>query len=276
MRRSGVPASTIDRRSKPSFQLRGRRLTFGLMVQPDALRSFLERAGTLPRGTGFLARFLIAWLESTQGSRRYRPAPSALPSVERFARRIRELLDEPLTTDESGCLCPSVLDLSAAAHTEWISIHDCVEDELSAHGEFRDIRDVAAKAAENIARLAALFHVLERGPTGPIGVGAVAAATAIITWHLGEARRLLGKLESPPALAAAVRLDEWLCREARAAKTDRIPTRRIFQYGPKCARDSQAFKAIVAVLTERGRARLVTEGRRRYVAINPTLLDGTA
>lgn len=50
----------IDRRSKPSFLLRGRRLTFGLMVQPEALRGFLERAGTLPRGTGFIARFLIA------------------------------------------------------------------------------------------------------------------------------------------------------------------------------------------------------------------------
>ena len=41
----------IDRRSKPSFVLRGRRLTFGLMVQPEALRGFLERAGTLPPGT---------------------------------------------------------------------------------------------------------------------------------------------------------------------------------------------------------------------------------
>ena len=50
----------IDRRSKSSFLLRGRRLKFGLMVQPEALRGFLERAGTLPRSTGFIARFLIA------------------------------------------------------------------------------------------------------------------------------------------------------------------------------------------------------------------------
>ena len=67
----------IDRRSKPSFQLRDRRLTFGLMAQPEALRGFLERAGTLPRGTGFIARFLIAWPASTQGTRAYRLAPAA-------------------------------------------------------------------------------------------------------------------------------------------------------------------------------------------------------
>ena len=92
----------IDRRSKPSFVLRARRLTFGLMVQPEALRGVLERAGTLPRGTGFIARFLIAWPGSTQGTRAYRPAPEAMPQVALFGERIRELLAQPLATDERG------------------------------------------------------------------------------------------------------------------------------------------------------------------------------
>lgn len=98
----------IDRRSKSSFRLRGRRLTFGLMVQPEALRGFLERAGTLPCGTGFLARFLVAWPESTQGRRHYKEAPAVLPAVERFSRRIRTLLDEPIRTDEQGHSRPRV------------------------------------------------------------------------------------------------------------------------------------------------------------------------
>ena len=93
----------IDRRSKPSFVLRGRRLTFVLMVQPEALRgvlerasALLERAGTLPRGTGFIARFLIAWPGSTQGTRAYRPAPEAMPQVALFgARRRLADLDTP-------------------------------------------------------------------------------------------------------------------------------------------------------------------------------------
>jgi putative DNA primase/helicase len=79
----------IDRRSKPSFVLRGRRLTFGLMVQPEALRGFLERAGTLPRGTSFIARFLIAWPGSTHGTRACRSAPEAMPQVALFEARIK-------------------------------------------------------------------------------------------------------------------------------------------------------------------------------------------
>ena len=36
-----------------------------MMIQPEALRGFIERAGALPRGSGFIARFLIAWPAST-------------------------------------------------------------------------------------------------------------------------------------------------------------------------------------------------------------------
>lgn len=263
----------IDRRSKPSFQLRGRRLTFGLMVQPEALRGFLERAGTLPRGTGFLARFLVAWPQSTQGRRHYKAAPSVLPAVERYSRRIRALLDEPLITNEHTSLAPTIIELTPPAQAEWICLHDCIEDELNATGEFRDIRDVASKAAENVARLAALFHVLEHGLVSPVDTPSIAAASAIVTWHLGEARRLLGALETSPVFAAAVRLDEWLRQEAQSSQVTRIATRRIFQFGPRSIRDSTVFKASIALLAERARARIEIDGRRRYVSINPTLLD---
>ena len=77
--------------------------------------ALLERAGTLPRGTGFIARFLSAWPGSTQGTRAYRPAPEAMPQVALFGERIRELLAQPLATDAHGCLTPAVLDLSPQA-----------------------------------------------------------------------------------------------------------------------------------------------------------------
>jgi len=264
----------IDRRSKPSFVLRGRRLTFGLMVQPEALRGFLERAGTLPRGTGFIARFLIAWPGSTQGTRAYRPAPEAMPQVALFEARIRELLAQPLATDAHGCLTPAVLELSPLARAEWIRFHDEVECELGARGTFRGVRDVAAKAAENAARLAALFHVLEHGASGTIASEEIRAAACIVGWHLNEARRLLADLDTPPSLAAAIRLDSWLRNEAQANGTDRVPAKRIYQYGPNCVRDSRDLRAALAILAERGRARMAEDGRRRCGAINPALLAG--
>ena len=262
----------IDRRSKPSFVLRGRRLTFGLMLHPEALRGFLDRAGTLPRGTGFIARFLVAWPMSTQGTRAYRPAPEAMPQVALFGTRIRELMAQALPTDAHGYLTPAVLDLSPQAHVEWIRFHDEVERELGGRGTFRGVRDVAAKAAENAARMAALFHLLEHGVTGAVASQEIQAAARIVRWHLNEARRLLADMDTPPSLAAAIRLDAWLRDEARANGTDRVPTKRIYQYGPNCVRDSRDLRAALAILAERGRARMEEGGRRRAVAINPALL----
>ena len=76
-------------------------------------------------------------------------------------------------------------------------------------------------------------------------------------------------------LAAAIRLDAWLRNEAIANDTDRVPTKRIYQYDPNCVRDSRDLRAALTILVERGRARMAEDGRRRCVSINPALLvDG--
>jgi hypothetical protein len=43
--------------------------------------------------------------------------------------------------------------------------------------------------------------------------------------------------------------------------------------GPNCVRDSRELRAALAILAERGRARMEEDGRRRAVGINPALLD---
>lgn len=266
----------VDRRSKSSFRLRDRRLTFGVMVQPEALRGFIERAGALPRGSGFIARFLIAWPASTQGHRPYRAAPAAMPAVDRFNARIRTLLNTLLRTDAKGGLQPAVLDLSPAAHTVWVQAHDHIERQLCDGGRYAAIRDVAAKAAENIARVAALLHLLDHGPSAEIGATYVEAAVRIVAWHLDESLRLLADLDATAEMASAIRFDAWLRSEASRTGETCITAARIYQYGPGCVRDQKDLKQALALLEERGRVRVVIEGRRRFVVVNPALLDSSS
>jgi hypothetical protein len=82
-----------------------------------------------------------------------------------------------------------------------------------------------------------------------------------------------GHADSP---GIAIRLDAWLRNEALATNTDHVPTKRIYHYGPNCVRDSRDLRAALAILAERGRARLQEDGRRTAVAINPALLDERA
>src|SRR5690606_31551671 len=65
----GRPQSFDRRKEGGSFTVRGARLTVALQVQEATLREFFARSGVLARGSGFLARFLVSWPESTQGQR---------------------------------------------------------------------------------------------------------------------------------------------------------------------------------------------------------------
>ncbi|MCC6474710.1 MAG: hypothetical protein IT514_13300 [Burkholderiales bacterium] len=114
--------------------------------------------------------------------------------------------------------------------------------------------------------------MLEHGASGTIASEEIRAAACIVGWHLNEARRLLADLDTPPSLAAAIRLDSWLRNEAQANDTDRVLTKRIYQYGPNGVRYSRDLRAALAILAERGRAKMEEDGRRRALAINPVLL----
>lgn len=266
----------VDRRQSESFTVQGARLTMGLAVQPETVRAFLEATRGLARGSGFAARFLIAWPDSTQGSRRYREAPAKWPRLSAFHRRMTELLTEPLNLSETGELAPLMLDLAPEAKAAWIAFHDEVEAELRPGGDMEQAKDVASKAADNAARLAAIFHVFEHGPCGAIGEEHLRAGARIAAWHLYEARRFLGTLALSRAAINAGKLEAWLLMRCREAGADSVSTRDVRQYGPGALRDPKALDEAIAELAEAGRVRLIEAVKKRRIYPNPALLAGAA
>jgi hypothetical protein len=71
-----------------------------------------------------------------------------------------------------------------------------------------------------------------------------------------------------------MRLDAWLTAEVRRSGEHRIPTPRVYQFGPACVRDAKTMKAALATLSERSRARMEVNGQRRFVVVNPALVCG--
>ena len=267
---------TIDRRTAESFTVRGARLTVALQVQEATLRSFFDRSGGLARGTGFLARFLVAWPESTQGFRPFTEAPADWPALVAFNRRIAAILEQPAPIDEDGALGPPLLPLTAEAKAAWVAFHDAIESELASGGELYDVRDVASKTADNAARLAALFQVFG-GAGGAIGAEVFESASRIAAWHLNEAQRFFGELALPAELADAARLDGWLIDYCRRQKTNIVPRREVQRnVTPVHLRQRSVLEDALRELIEAGRLLLVQDGRRKEIHINPALLEGGA
>ena len=263
----------IDRRTSESFKVRGARLTVALMIQEPTLREFFNRSGALARGTGFLARFLVAWPASTQGFRPFTEAPANWPALAAFNQRLAEILNQPAPIDDNGALTPDMLSLSPEAKRAWVEYHDTIETKLCSGGELYDVRDVASKSADNAARLAALFQVFEHG-TGAISLECFESASRITAWHLSEARRFFGVLALSPELADAARLDRWLIEYCQRERTETVNKRYLRQHGP--VRDGVRLDSAIVELVELDRLQLRRNGRCIDVAVNPALLEVSA
>ena len=259
----------IDRRTSESFAVRGARLTVALQVQEPTLREFFKQSGALARGTGFLARFLVAWPESTQGHRPFVDAPRSWPALSRFSLLISELVRREIDVQATGgLLIPPQVCMTPACRRAWIDYHDAIESELASGGELYDVRDVASKSADNAARLSGLFQLLAGG--GLITPESFASAARIAAWYLSESRRFFGELALPAELADAARLDTWLIDYCRRERVSAVSRRVARQRCP--VRDGARLDAAIRELVELERVQVWRDGRRVLVAVNPELV----
>ncbi len=203
-------ALNVSRKSSQSFFLEEARLTMSLMVQEKVFKKFLEQHGDLARDNGFFARCLVTSPESTQGTRFIQNQLPLEEPIQLFHQRMMELLELNTDLDEEARSKTTTLKFSAEAAARWIDIYNQIEKRVVPGQYFGEMRDYAAKMAENIARLAALFHYFE-GEKGDISANILDGAAYIIFWFAEEFYRLfVPKPEAPQEQQDAQVLATWL------------------------------------------------------------------
>jgi uncharacterized protein DUF3987 len=227
--------------------LAGRRLALHLMVQPDVASAFLSEP--ILRDQGLLSRLLVAAPESLAGTRTWREAPKDLDAgMRRYLRAVLDLLERPaLAANEAGNeLTPRTIELSAKAEAAWVAFHDQIESAMAQDRALECLRDVAGKAAENAARIAAVLTIVETPDASIIEADTMAAGSELMTWYVFEALRLSGAHRQPPALRNAIKLLEWL----RAKHKSQVTRSEIMQFGPASLRQKADADAASATLED--------------------------
>jgi hypothetical protein len=260
---NNIPAR--GRVANPTDEIRGRRMTVSLAMQGAVLNQLCGTSKGASRGTGFLARFLIAEPESTMGTRLYKKPPLNMPAMEAFHSMIRsQLVAGIMFIDERYEIDPPTLQFDAASAAAWVDYYNRVEQELRSDGEFEDVKDFASKSADNVARLAALFHLAEGGaPDGRIGEGHVLGAVRVVGWHLGQAQRMTHSQVSPE-FADAICLLRWIFD-----RDGKVMSNTVLNKGPASLRHKPRRDAAVAILAEHNLARRVKDHTGEYLEINP-------
>lgn len=254
---------TTHRKTSENFTIENRRLTVSLMLQPIILQQLINKSGGISRQSGFLARSLIAYPSSAMGDRFYQEPPESLSMLVHFHDRLTECLDSSLTLDKSGCGEIPLLQFSPQAKANWVSFFNFIESGLQKSSQWQMIKDFASKAAENVARLSALFHLFE-GKEGDVSCESLEQAIQIIHWHLLEARRILNSQPQSSEQEDAIKLFQWISGK----ELKEVTARYLQQYGP--IRDKTKRDNAILALIENGYLKEVKlEGKAALLVNNP-------
>lgn len=222
-----------------AFKLFGRRVAMHLMVQPVIVEMALSN--DVLAGQGFLARCLIAWPNSTIGTRIYVPADLRDdPALTDYRMRVTELLgrDLALAEGKDNELDPPVLQLSPEAVDHWRQFHDFVESAMKPGGRFSTVHAWASKTPEQAARIAGVLTVFEQPDAAEIDAETMDRGIELALWHLGEAVRLVGTAAISPVTRNAEALLAWAHEKDHRLLYSTLA----LNSGPSCLREAKTFR----------------------------------
>lgn len=244
-------SGTLDRirAADGAIKLYGRRLALHLMAQPIIAERALS--DDVLSGQGFLARCLLAWPESTAGTRSY--CMESLrddPAMIQFSARLSDLLRRPLplADGERNELNPPALVLTAPAKTAWLALYGVVEQAMAPSGRYSIAKPWASKTPEQCLRIAAVLTLVENPNATAIDAPAITRAAELALWHLNEAARLAGTAESSPEVRDAEALLDWCHATGRTL----LHSREALRFGPPRIRDRARFLTATAELVRAG------------------------
>ncbi len=230
--------------------LYGRRLAMHQQAQPDVMAQLLN--DRMANGQGFLARCLVAWPESTIGSRHINifEQPRDRNEVKLFFAKLKNLTEAELRTGKSKQeLDPVALPLNDEAQQMAIAAINQFETLMQSGNDLSELRDRASKALENACRIAGVLTAIENGiGARMIDADRLGRALVIVQWYLAETLRIKGAAMIPQSVSDAESLSKWLNdRDYNAFRTAVVLT-----HGPSHLRNKKRLDSAITELVEHG------------------------
>ena len=258
----------VNRKGQPQLIVDAPTLTTSLMVQFEVLQSFLKSKGELARANGLLARFLMCHPISMQGQRFEELSDLDYSAyLDEFHRWTKSLMLKAI--DKSGHLRreKKELEFTSAAKERCRDYHNFIEENLQPIGQLADVRDAASKIGDNMARLAAIFH-LSNDDYGDIPIETTDAAIAVSDYFLSEFKRLFGQVPAVPEWQADA-INLWNCIRRIVGRTNqyRILRTKVRQCAPENLRNKTMFDSALNTLEKSGYVRVVEENKTMIVEV---------
>jgi hypothetical protein len=252
----GAPVDRV-RAGDGASKLYGRRVALHLMAQPRAAFQWLRNP--ILKDQGMFSRCLIAYPQSTAGTRLFREERAdQTPAAASYVARMTQLLAGTWPINEFHELQPQTMRIVGSARDMWINEHDQIEQAIAK--ELHAVRGLASKAAEHMARIAAVLTLMGDPAATMVTEDAMRRAAVLMEFYLGEALRLSDV--QPQHEQAELTLTLWTWLSQRGKRYITLPE--MAQFGPAKLRKAQTLRMLMEVLAEHYLVRRVPDGMVEY------------
>jgi hypothetical protein len=235
------------RKGDPAHLLSGVRLSMHLMGQELLLEKLFH--DSLAAGQGFLSRILAVYPMSRMGQRFYRELdPLQAREMQTYLQVIETLARRPFSNGVPEAVTPSDLLLTSEAKSLWIAFHDTIESQLCAGEMWAPIARIAAKAAEQVLRVAGVLALVEDPDVSMISIEQVLRANRLMRWFLEEHLRMQQMVVPDQNLSRAEELLQWL----RSRPEDLVWIGDIYRIGPRAFRKAADARTAMQLLQSHG------------------------
>ena len=174
----------VTRRSKDNIYLEHPVITLGLMAQPEPFAKAMNKPEFA--GRGLIHRFLFAFPESRQGSRKQQSPLIPQELAEKYGKLINYLLQTG-TVEE-----PRTMVFEIDAKNIMRDYFERIEDRLKPDGELVYMAEWANKLYAKCCRIAGILHLCTHRPQKLITADTAMRAVRIAEWAESQAHRAFG------------------------------------------------------------------------------------
>lgn len=239
------------------------RLGIVLGVQPEPFLRFLRRRGVEAHDSGFTARFLVALPPSTRGIRMIAGGPQATDLIDAYVARATELLEESAAATRSR-KPRRVVRFTYEAEVEFTRVYNRIQELMQWGNLLFDIPGFASKAAENIARVAAVLHVID-DLEGEISVDTLHRANCIVFWFTEQFKYIFTQADVQPTPEHDASIVEQALAICRSTGQFSLPRKQLKYWVP--GMPSKRLTCAVDMLLGQGRATLSESQGTEYLGL---------
>lgn len=250
----------VDRKTSPSFVVNPAGFTCLFLPQPSVFKRFLEKQGDDAHGNGFFARVLPCSPVSTQGHRFENGTQAAEVNMQWFYDRCKKQLEKSE---------PRLLKLSPEAQANWISIANFYESTVQPGGPFCESKEFASKAAENIARIAAVLHAFLYDNSDEISPETLKYANDLFYYYGNQ--HLMSFARAHPFnedQRNAMDLCAWIYATLSGKRWNYVTKAYVLQYGPNRLRNKAKLDLLLEYLAASFQITIWKQGKRTLICQN--------